>query len=81
MTARSGRPSVVDRDTWWRYFDDRVYDLKVLPIASHPTHIVIVRAGGSTRAHPRGGLMETFRHGLAIECARLGTLRSAAARS
>ena len=34
--------SVTDEATWWSYFDRRVYELKVLPIAGHPTHIVIV---------------------------------------
>jgi Methyltransferase domain len=75
-------PSVVDRDTWWRYFDHRVYDLKVLPIAGHPTHIVIVPGW---RQHPElsraVALMETFRHGLIYRVrARLGALRSAAGR-
>ena len=59
-------PSVTDRERWWQYFNRRIYDLKVLPIAGHPTHIVTVP---SWRQHP--GLnravaqMETVRHGLA----------------
>jgi hypothetical protein len=58
--------SVTDDATWWGYFDRRVYELKVLPIADHPTHIVIVPGW---RSHPElhrlAALAETFRHGLA----------------
>jgi hypothetical protein len=87
LTPRAARelyePSVLDRDTWWGYFDHRVYDLKVLPIAGHPTHIVIVPGW---RQHPELNraiaLLETFRHGLAYRVrARLGALRSAAGRA
>jgi hypothetical protein len=64
-------PSVIDGATWWRYFDRRVYDLKVLPIAGHATHIVTVPAW---RQHP--GLiravakLETLRRGLAYRARR-----------
>jgi Methyltransferase domain len=73
-------PLVTDQATWWRYFDRRIYDLKALPIAGHPTHIVTVP---SWRQHP--GLnravaqMETVRHGLAYRARRgLGRLRAPA---
>lgn len=77
------QPSVLDRDTWWRYFDRRIYDLKILPIAGHPTHIVIVPGW---RQHPQlnraVALMETFRHNLAYRVhERLGGMRSAAGRT
>jgi hypothetical protein len=59
-------PMVTDEATWWSYFDHRIYAVKVLPIAGHPTHIVIVP---EWRKHPEldrvVALMETFRHGLA----------------
>lgn len=75
--------SITDGETWWRYFDHRVYELKVLPIAGHPTHIVIVPGW---RQHPEltrvVALTETFRHGLAYRVRkRLGALRSAADRA
>jgi hypothetical protein len=70
-------PSVTDEATWWRYFDERVYELKVLPIAGHPTHIVVVPGW---RSHPEldrvVALAETFRRGLAYRVRKgLGALR------
>jgi len=62
---------VIDGATWWRYFDRRVHDLKVLPIARHDTHIVTVPAW-----HQHPGLnravaqLETLHHGLAYRIRR-----------
>jgi Methyltransferase domain len=77
------QPSVLDRDAWWRYFDRRIYELKVLPIAGHPTHIVIIPGW---RQHPQldrtVALVETFRHNLAYRVhERFGGMRSAAGRT
>jgi hypothetical protein len=57
---------VTDASTWWRFFDRRVYDLKVLPIAGHPTHIVIVPPW---RQHPE----------LTVVVAQLESLRASLA--
>jgi hypothetical protein len=58
-------PSVTDEATWWSYFDHRIYEVKVLPIAGQLTHIVQVPGW---RQHPElnrwVALGETLRHGL-----------------
>jgi hypothetical protein len=87
LVPTAARPTyetfVTNEETWWRYFDRRVYELKVLPIAGHPTHIVIVPGW---RQHPElnraVAVAETIRHGIAYRVRdRVGALRSAAGRA
>lgn len=65
--------SVTDEATWWSYFDHRIYEVKVLPIAGHPTHIVQVPGW---RQHPElnrwVALGETLRHNLAYRVRERG---------
>jgi hypothetical protein len=77
VAARDVRePSVIDGDTWWSYFNRRIYDVKVLPVAGQPTYIVTIPGWRQRPELIRTvALAETFRHNMAHRVRqRLGRL-------